>query len=102
MAELTQGSLLIESARDRVDIEAGIASLDFKHSGKLVHIDFKVNDDWVDPAVFSHFVGMLAVSDPSKIFLYHDAGGQDGLIACVTRDQFADLKKAGVKFEPLV
>jgi hypothetical protein len=101
MAELTQGALVIERVRDQVDIEAGFASLDFEHFGKPVHIDFKVNDDWVDPAVFSHFVRMLAMSDPSKVFLYQDTKGQDCVIACVTRDQFAALKKAGVNFEPL-
>jgi len=101
MAELTQGSLVIRDARDQVDLEAGTASLDFEHSGKPVHIDFKVNDDWVDPAVFSHFVRLLALSDPSKLFLYHDTGGQDCIIACVTRDQFAALTKAGVEVAPL-
>jgi hypothetical protein len=54
MAELTQGSLIIENARDenardQIDLEAGIARLDFEHFGEPVHLDFKVNDDWVDP-----------------------------------------------------
>jgi hypothetical protein len=101
MAELTQGSIVIENARDQVGLEAGIANLDFECFGKPVHIDFKVNDDWIDTAVLSHFVRMLAVSDPSKVFLYHDTRGQDCVIACVTRDQFAALKKAGVNFELL-
>ena len=57
-----------------------------------------MNDDWVDPAVFSHLIKLLALSDPSKVFLYHDTGGQDCVIACVTRDQFVAVKKAGVKF----
>jgi hypothetical protein len=101
MAELTQGSLVVRNARDQVDIEAEIANLDFEHSGKPVHLDFKVTDDWVDPAVFSHFVRLLALSDPAKVYLYHDTGGQDCVIACVTRDQFAALRKAGVEFELL-
>jgi hypothetical protein len=101
MAELTQGSLVIENARDEVNLEAGIANLDFEHFGKPVHMDFKVNDDWVDPAVLSQCVPMLALSDPSKVFLYHDTRGQDCVIACVTRDQFAALKQAGVNFELL-
>jgi hypothetical protein len=101
MAELTQGSLVIENARDQVDLEARIANLDFEHSGKPVHIDFKVNDDWIDPAVFSQFIQLLAQSDLTKVFLYHDTGGQDCVIACATRDQFAALKKAGVNFAPL-
>jgi hypothetical protein len=101
MAELTQGALVLENVRDQVDIEAGIASLDFEHSGEPVHIVLKVNDDWVDPAVFSHFVRMLAMSDPSKVFLYHDTQGQDCVIACVARNQFAALREAGVDFEAL-
>jgi len=101
MAEMTQGALVIENVRDQVDLEEGSANLDFEHSGKHVQIDLKVNDDWVDPAVFSLFVRMLAISDPSKIFLYHDMQGQDCVIACVTRDQFMALKTAGVNFEPL-
>jgi hypothetical protein len=98
MAELTQGSLALENVRDQVDIDAGIANLDFDHSGKLVHIDLRVDNDWVDPAVFSPFIRLLALSEPSKVYLYHDLGGQDCVIACVTRDRFAALKKAGVEF----
>ena len=101
MAELTQGTLVLENVRDHVDLEAGIASLDFEHSGEPVHIDLSVNDDWVDPAVFSHFVRMLSMLDPSKVFLYHDTQGQDCIIACVTRDQFGALREAGVNFEAL-
>jgi len=82
MIELTQGSLAIENVRDQVDVEAGIANLDFEHSRNRVHIDLTVNDDWVDPSVFSCFVRLLARSDPSKIFLYFDTEGQDCLIAC--------------------
>lgn len=101
MAELTQGALVIENARDRVDLEAGIASLDFECSGERVHVVPKVNDDWVDPGVLSYFVRLLEISDPSKVFLYYDLKGQDCVIACVTRDQFAALRKAGVDFEAL-
>jgi hypothetical protein len=101
MAELTQGSIIIENLRDQVDLEAGTANLDFDHDGKPVHIDFKVNDDWLDPAALSLFVRMLALSDPSKLFIYHDTKGQDCVIACVTRGQFLALKKAGVHFDPL-
>lgn len=101
MAEMTQGSLVIENVRDQVDLEAGIANLSFEHSGHPVSLDFKVNDDWVDPKILSYFARLLPQTDPSKLFLYHDTRGQDCIIACVTRDQFAALKSAGVAFEPL-
>lgn len=101
MVELTQGALVLENLRDQVDIEAEIASLDFDYAGEPMHIDLKVNNDWADPAVFSLFVRILATADPSKLFLYHDAGGQDCIIACVTRDQFVALREAGLEFEAL-
>ena len=101
MAELTQGSLVLENVRDQVDIEAGIANLDFEHLGESVHIDLEVNNDWVDPKVFAHFIRLLAKSDLSKVYLYHDTRGQDCVIACVTREQFAALREAGVDFEAL-
>ncbi len=101
MAELTQGSLVVENVRDYVDEEAGLAILEFEHEGKTVHIDCKVQDDCVDPKVFGHFVRLLASSDPSKVFLYYDTGGQEAILACVSRDESAMLKQAGVGFEPL-
>ena len=101
MAEMTQGALVIGNVQDEVDIEAGVASLAFEHGGTPVHLDLKVNDDWVDPAVFSLFVRLLAISDPSKVFLYLDLTGQDCILACVSRDQFNALSKAGVTFELL-
>ena len=101
MAEMTQGALVLGNVRDRVDVEAGIASLSFEHLGEPVHLDLTVNDDWVDTAVFAHFVRMLARSAPAKVFLYHGTQGQDCVIACVTRDQFAALKRAGVNFDLL-
>jgi hypothetical protein len=101
MADMTQGALVIEDVRDEVDIEAEFASLSFEHAGRPVHLDFKVKDDWVDPTVFSHFARLLAISDSSRVFLYHDLKGQDCVIACVERYQFAALTKAGVNFELL-
>jgi hypothetical protein len=60
-----------------------------------------VNDDWVDAGVFGHFVDVLAKPDPPKVFLYYDLGGQDCIIACVTKDKFGDLKRDGIRFQPL-
>jgi hypothetical protein len=101
MAEMTQGALSIRNVKDEVDIEAGVASLAFEHEGTPVRLDLDVNDDWVDPAVFSLFVRLLAISDPSRIFLHLDLKGQDCILACVSRDQFSALARAGVGFEPL-
>jgi len=64
MAELTPGSPRIETRGDQVDLEAGIASLDLEHSGKPVHIDFEVKDDWWVRRCSHTLVRRLAVSDP--------------------------------------
>jgi len=101
MKNLAQGSLPIKDIRDHVDIEEGIAWLEFGFQGKFRHIDCKVNDDWVDTSVFGHFVKMLAQSDPDKKFLYYDTGGQDCLLACATNAQLKSLKRAGIGFKPL-
>ncbi len=101
MTVMTQGALVIDNVQDKVDIEAGVASLSFDHAGKAVHLDLKVNDDWVDPAVLSLFVGLLAASDPSKVFLHLDLQGQDCILACVSRDQFATLLTVGITFQLL-
>jgi hypothetical protein len=101
MKSIAQGSLPIEDIRDHVDIEEGIAWLEFGFRGELKHIDCKVNDDWVDGSVFTHFVDLLAQSDPEKRFLYYDTDGQDCILACVTNAQFKELKRAGVGFQLL-
>jgi len=101
MAEMAQGSLPLSDFQDHVDIEEGKAWLHFKCQGKPVQIDCEVQDDWVDPSVFGHFVDLLAKCDPNKVFLYHDLGGQDCIIGCVTQEQFNKLKKVIPQMQPL-
>jgi hypothetical protein len=101
MKSLAQGSLPIEDIRDHVDIDEGVAWLEFTFRGQLKHIDCKVNDDWVDSSVFEHFVDLLAQSDPDKKFLYYDTDGQDCILACATNAQFKELRQAGIGFELL-
>jgi hypothetical protein len=101
MRGIAQGSLPIGNIRDHVDVEGRSAWLAFDYQGQNIHIDCKVDDDWVDSKVFAHFVDLLGKSDPSKIYLHYDLHGQDCILACVTRTQFAELKRAGVAFQPL-
>lgn len=102
LAALAQGSLPLTEIQDHVDIEEGEAWLKFDCEGKQVHIDCEVQDDWVDPALFGRFVELLARCDPTKLFIYHDlGGGQDCIIGCVTRAQYAKLRKLLPKIQPL-
>ena len=101
MVEMSQGSLSLENIQDHVDIEKGEAWLSFNFKGRSTRIDCAVKDDWVDPAIFARFVELLKESDPSKIYIYYDLGGQDCIIGCVTKNEFECLKSQGLKFVPL-
>jgi hypothetical protein len=96
MQTLAQGSLPIQNIRDHVDLESEIAWVELDYAGKTVHIDCKVEDDWVDVNIFGHFIELLAKSDPSKIYLYYDLHGQDCIVACVTKQQLAQLNTSGI------
>lgn len=101
MQALAQGSMPIQNVRDYVNVRESTAWLSFEFEGKTVTIDCKVQDDWVDVGIFAHFVELLRASDPSKIFLYYDLGGQSCIVACSTREQYEQAKRAGISFEPL-
>jgi len=101
MAEMTQGSLTFSSIDDHVDVEKQEAWLSFTFEGQQIRIDCKVENDWVDPAIFGKFVDLLKQSDPSKTYIYYDLGGQDCIIGCVTKEAFDRLRAAGIQFVPL-
>lgn len=101
LREMAQGSLPIDNIQDHVDIEAGEAWLEFTFRGHAQRLTFRVDNDWVDEKVFTEFVGWLAAADPIRLYVYYDLRGQDCLIGCVTRREFAALQEAGVGFVPL-
>jgi hypothetical protein len=93
MAEMAQGSLPLSDIQDHLDISEGTAWLRFNCQGKPVQIDCEVRDDWVDTSLFGHFVDLLAKRDPKRLFIYYDLGGQDCVIGCVAREQYAALQR---------
>lgn len=101
MVEMSQGSFKLEDIKDHVDLESDVAWLSFKFKGKEMKFDLKVQDDWVDATIFGKFVELLKESDPSKLYIYYDLGGQDCIIGCVTRSEFDCLRSKGMKFTPL-
>ena len=101
MIEITQGSLTIDEIHDHVDLENKEAWLSFMFDGEQVKIDLTVEDDWVDSTIFGQFVKFLEQSDPTKIYVYYDLGGQDCIIGCLTRDDLERMKNHGVQFVPL-
>jgi len=101
MVELSGGSLSLQDIKDYVDVENGKAWLSFTFKGKPTRVNFEVHDDWVDTEIFKKFVELLNESDPSKLYLYYDLGGQDCIISCVKKTEFQCLKSGGVNFVPL-
>jgi hypothetical protein len=101
MTEMAQGSLRLENIQDHVDIEKDEAWLSFFFRGEDIRINCKVEDDWVDASIFIRFVELLGQSDPSKIYIYYDLGGQDCIIGCVTKEELKKLNNKGIKFVPL-
>jgi hypothetical protein len=101
MAEMAQGSLPLTDIQAHVDIDAEEAWLRVKCQGKVIRIDCGVQDDWVDTTLFGHFVELLAKCDPEKLFIQYDLGGQDFIIGCVTRTQYARLQKLIPAVQPL-
>ena len=101
MVEMAQGSLPLSEFQDHVDIDAGEAWLRFKCQDKAIQIVCEVQDDWVDTGIFGHFVDLLATCDPKKLFVYYDLGGQDCIIGCTTRAQYARLQKLIPAMQPL-
>jgi hypothetical protein len=101
MAEMSEGSLSLESIQDYVDVEKKEAWLSFAFRGKAIKIPCEVQDDWVDPTIFGRFAELLAQSDSAKTYVYYDLGGQDCLIGCVTKEQLTSLNRKGIRFVPL-
>lgn len=101
MAEMTQGSLVLTNLEDRVDLDEGVAWLEFDCGGQRVHVDCTIDDDWVDQNVFGVFVTLLARHAPDKLFIYYDLHGQDCILGCTTRKQFELLRREIPEMQPL-
>ena len=99
MRILAGGALPLEDIKDYVDLEEGVAWLEFTLDGETYHWDATVNDDWVDPAILSRLAGLLVERDQGVRFTYLDLGGQDCVLGAATPQQLECLQaKCGVGF----
>ena len=100
MSTLAQGDLPLQKVDDHVDFEEGVAWLSFALDGQPHKWTLKIDDDWVDPALFDRFAELLASRKSGKRFTYINLGGQDCLIGCATPEQRACLAaRTGLKVE---
>ena len=102
LAEMTQGSLVLQDIKDHVNCAERNSWVAFTFKGRPMKIKLAVNGDWVDATIFTKFVELLKESDPEKIYLYYDlGGGQDCVLTCVKKTEFDCLTSQGMKFVPL-
>jgi hypothetical protein len=73
-------SLALGDLVDHVDIEAGEASLEFRLDGRKVSWDLAVDNDWMDPALYTNFQGLLRSRNNQRFMIC--ALGQDSLVLC--------------------
>lgn len=83
---------------DSVDLEEGKAWIEVRDADKVRRHDLRVDDDWVDPAIFTVLGDYLKQAGSEKIIAMHGLG-QDCLIVCKTPGEIRALNKAtGLKF----
>ncbi|MBL8206409.1 MAG: hypothetical protein JNM09_19380 [Blastocatellia bacterium] len=101
LRDLAKGDLPLENINDYVNIDENVAWLSFTLDGQEIKWDAVVDNDWVDPEIFSRFADLLAQRNTGRKFTYCDlGGGQDCLIGCSTQDQLERLRKeTGMGFE---
>jgi len=94
LATLARGELPLESVQDHVDVDNGVAWLEFVLDGERHHWTVAVQDDWVDSKIISRLSTLLTGrSSAHRRFTYIDLGGQDCLIGCATSEQKRRLQE---------
>lgn len=109
MRDLSQGELPLTDIEDHIDeplddLEErwqGRAWLAFKLDDERIRWELEVDNDWVDPRVFTKFAELMQTRRCSRRFTYLDlGGGQDCIIGCCTPEQFRMLReKTGLNFQ---
>jgi hypothetical protein len=100
MSLLAGGDLPMSNISDEFDLRRGIAWLRFRSAARDYEWPARIQERWVDPFIFTRFVGLLDQQDTERRFTHLDLGGQDVLIGCSTPEQFTRLRQVtGVPFE---
>jgi len=88
LERMTDRALRLDGIEDRVEIEEGVAWVAFRHAGRRVQWDMRVDDDWLDPSILPRYDALLA--DAGVGFrLFADAGdhGQCALLGAFRPDE---------------
>lgn len=91
---LCKGALPMQNVTDLVDTEADSGWLEFTLSNKTIHIDVKLQEDWLDPQLFSHFARLLRERAAPGNLISLDLQGQDMLLGYATPAQMKSLRES--------
>jgi len=94
LCALAKADLPLADPEDFVDIERGEDWVSFTLDGYRHRWVMEVQDDWVDPSIFSRLSELLRLRSESRRFTYIDLRGQDCLIGCATDEQRRKLQVA--------
>ncbi|MCA8959732.1 MAG: hypothetical protein KDC38_04440 [Planctomycetes bacterium] len=88
LERMTSNALDLSHVKDHVDLEEGVAWLEFEHEGQRVRWDFRIDDDWLDPTVLTRYDGLLGASGSRvRIYSNHRDYGQVAFLAAFEPDQ---------------
>lgn len=95
---LAGDALPLSNVSDHVDIEANMAWLEFDCGGRRHHWDLAIDNDWIDPVLYTNFQKLLRARSKSRFMIC--ALGQDSLVLCgdqAKRDAISAF--SGLRFE---
>jgi hypothetical protein len=101
MKRIAEGSLPIENIRDHISFKENKAWIEFELHGQTVHVDCRLNHDWLDPALFGRFTQLVERCETEKTLFYFNSTDQVAVIGCAKRGALEPLKRAGIRVEKL-
>lgn len=90
---ISSGELNFQKISDSVDIEKEKAAVSFELNGDKYTWDLKVEDDWVDVALFSKIVELTIMYKTKGKLTYYNTGGQDLVLGWASEEKFEKIKK---------
>jgi hypothetical protein len=93
LKRISGDQLNFENIKDDIDIENGKASISFDFQGEHFDWEMEVNDDWVDPGLFTKVSKLANKYITNGSLTYFDTGGQDVVLGWATEQELKQLKK---------
>lgn len=101
LVRLSGAAVPVADVRDCVDIDAGVAWVEFDLGGERVHWDARVDNDWLDPEILLKFDALLRERTEARLYANERDYGQCSLLTCLDSGGFRALGALSrVRFAP--